>query len=289
MDAPPPPQYCNMISQVSTFNGKELKYQWRLVGEGFILTLCSCLTRLCFHRSSMLRQNGSAVDATVATLICISVVNTQSAGVGGGFLMTLYDRRQRQAAALLARETAPAAATEDMFVANPMESQYGEIPVTCHLLLVTCHLSAAICHPSSGTRNPSPTPINSASPANQIITRFGDSFYSLIINVSYLSQSRQTTRLHLLTPSSPRFTQAGNRRACRGKWPATGPPIRSTADCRGQTCSSPLSNSAGRDTTSTTTRQSSSSSRKRNSKRILHSGKWQASTVDCVVCKWIKH
>ena len=75
----------------------------------------------------MLRRNGTAVDAAVAALVCVSVINAQSAGIGGGFMMTLYDRRQRQASALVARETAPAAATEDMFVADPMEAQYGEM------------------------------------------------------------------------------------------------------------------------------------------------------------------
>ena len=62
----------------------------------------------------------------MAALVCVGVVNTQSAGIGGGFLMTLYDRRRREAAALLARETAPAAATRDMFVDDPSQSQYGE-------------------------------------------------------------------------------------------------------------------------------------------------------------------
>ncbi|XP_043236998.1 scoloptoxin SSD14-like isoform X1 [Amphibalanus amphitrite] len=75
--------------------------------------------------AAILRRNGTAVDAAVAALVCVGVINTQSAGIGGGFIMTLYDRRQREAAALLARETAPAAATRDMFVDDPSQSQYG--------------------------------------------------------------------------------------------------------------------------------------------------------------------
>lgn len=35
---------------------------------------------------------GNAIDATIAALICIGVVNPQSSGLGGGFLMTIYNR-----------------------------------------------------------------------------------------------------------------------------------------------------------------------------------------------------
>ena len=134
----------------------------------------------------MLRRNGTAVDAAVAALICISVVNAQSAGIGGGFLMTLYDRQNQEASALLARETAPANASQDMFVDDPMEAQYGEIygnivtllldlssdthylsyttnyqspvtPYTSHVIhqrpigTHTFHMSAIIRHPSPST------------------------------------------------------------------------------------------------------------------------------------------
>ena len=116
----------------------------------------------------MLRRNGTAVDAAVAALICISVVNAQSAGIGGGFLMTLYDRRHQEASALLARETAPANASQDMFVADPMEAQYGEIygnivtlpsdlsSDTHYLSYTTNYPSLVTPYPSHRTRHPSP-------------------------------------------------------------------------------------------------------------------------------------
>ncbi|XP_066940428.1 scoloptoxin SSD14-like isoform X3 [Macrobrachium rosenbergii] len=63
----------------------------------------------------ILQRNGTAADAAIAGLFCVGVVNTQSMGLGGGFLLTYYDRAERKAHTLIARETAPAAAFEDMY------------------------------------------------------------------------------------------------------------------------------------------------------------------------------
>ncbi|XP_064092975.1 scoloptoxin SSD14-like isoform X3 [Macrobrachium nipponense] len=63
----------------------------------------------------ILERNGTAADAAIAGLFCVGVVNTQSMGLGGGFLLTYYDRAERKAHTLIARETAPAAAFEDMY------------------------------------------------------------------------------------------------------------------------------------------------------------------------------
>lgn len=71
-------------------------------------------------------DGGNAVDAAIATVFCIGAVNPQSAGIGGGFHMTLYDPVTRQARSLDAREVAPIAATEDMFKGNSTISQRGK-------------------------------------------------------------------------------------------------------------------------------------------------------------------
>ncbi|XP_068236155.1 scoloptoxin SSD14-like isoform X2 [Palaemon carinicauda] len=63
----------------------------------------------------ILQRNGSAADAAIAGLFCVGVVNSQSMGLGGGFLMTYYDRSEGKAHTLIARETAPAAAFENMY------------------------------------------------------------------------------------------------------------------------------------------------------------------------------
>ncbi|XP_072142955.1 glutathione hydrolase 1 proenzyme-like [Dermacentor andersoni] len=61
-------------------------------------------------------KNGTTVDAAIATLLCMGVVLPHSMGIGGGFIATVYSRTTKQAKVLIARETAPMEATENMFV-----------------------------------------------------------------------------------------------------------------------------------------------------------------------------
>ncbi|XP_071533056.1 scoloptoxin SSD14-like isoform X2 [Panulirus ornatus] len=79
--------------------------------------------------TEILRKNGSAADAAVAALFCLGVVNTHSAGLGGGFLLTYYERATGKAHSLIARETAPAAAYEDMFSNTGQRSSKGGLAV----------------------------------------------------------------------------------------------------------------------------------------------------------------
>lgn len=58
-----------------------------------------------------LRKGGNAVDAAVATSLCLGVVNPMASGIGGGAFMILR-LSNGTAIAYDMRETAPAAATE---------------------------------------------------------------------------------------------------------------------------------------------------------------------------------
>lgn len=65
--------------------------------------------------AAILRRNGSAADAAIATLFCEGVSCPQSMGLGGGVMLTIYTRRTRRVETLMAREWAPLAASRDMF------------------------------------------------------------------------------------------------------------------------------------------------------------------------------
>lgn len=76
---------------------------------------------------AILKQGGSAADAAIATLFCEGVSCPQSMGLGGGFLLVAYDRKNQKAEFLNARETAPAKSTMDMFVERPEAAVTGII------------------------------------------------------------------------------------------------------------------------------------------------------------------
>ena len=63
-----------------------------------------------------LREGGSAIDAVIAAQMVLNLVEPQSSGIGGGGFLLHYDRQSGEISAYDGRETAPQAATEDMFV-----------------------------------------------------------------------------------------------------------------------------------------------------------------------------
>lgn len=63
----------------------------------------------------ILKKGGSAVDAAIASSLCIGVVNMHSAGIGGGAFMLVYNKANGTAETLDYREEAPKLATQDMF------------------------------------------------------------------------------------------------------------------------------------------------------------------------------
>ncbi|XP_013145262.1 PREDICTED: gamma-glutamyltranspeptidase 1-like isoform X1 [Papilio polytes] len=75
----------------------------------------------------ILTSNGSAVDAAIAAMFCNGLYNQQSMGLGGGFFMTVYIKEEGRAYTVIARETAPAAATADMFHGNYDKAKKGPL------------------------------------------------------------------------------------------------------------------------------------------------------------------
>lgn len=74
---------------------------------------------------AILDKGGSVADAAIAAMFCEGVSLPQSMGIGGGFLLTIYERGTGVVKTLNARETAPSSANQTMFNGNSTLSQRG--------------------------------------------------------------------------------------------------------------------------------------------------------------------
>jgi gamma-glutamyltranspeptidase / glutathione hydrolase len=67
---------------------------------------------------AILAEGGSAVDAAIAVQMVLNLVEPQSSGIGGGAFLIHHDAAAQKTLAYDGRETAPAAATGDLFIRN---------------------------------------------------------------------------------------------------------------------------------------------------------------------------
>jgi gamma-glutamyltranspeptidase/glutathione hydrolase len=66
--------------------------------------------------ADMLAAGGSAADAAIAAQLVLTLVEPQSSGLGGGGFLTFYDHATDKLVVYDGRETAPASATESLFL-----------------------------------------------------------------------------------------------------------------------------------------------------------------------------
>ncbi|CAH1766608.1 13199_t:CDS:10 [Entrophospora sp. SA101] len=76
----------------------------------------------------VLKEGGSAMDATIATQLCIGTINAFSSGIGGGGFLLVRDSNGTLET-LDFREVAPLASYKTMFVKNPELAKFGGLSV----------------------------------------------------------------------------------------------------------------------------------------------------------------
>jgi gamma-glutamyltranspeptidase/glutathione hydrolase len=76
--------------------------------------------------ASILRQGGNAVDAAIATMLALTVVEPQSSGIGGGGFL-VGTNAQGEVVTFDGRETAPAAATPNWFIKDGKQLRYPDV------------------------------------------------------------------------------------------------------------------------------------------------------------------
>jgi len=65
---------------------------------------------------NILKKGGSAIDAAIAVQLVLTLVEPQSSGIGGGAFILHWDKKQKFLTTFDGRETAPKAATSELFL-----------------------------------------------------------------------------------------------------------------------------------------------------------------------------
>ncbi|XP_068649273.1 glutathione hydrolase 3-like [Aristolochia californica] len=106
---------------------EKIKRKDRNVAESEVGVVAADDSRCSSIGVSVLKEGGHAVDAAVATALCLGVVNSMSSGIGGGGFMVLRDGQTGRSQAFNFRETAPSAATLDIYERNPQAKRKGPL------------------------------------------------------------------------------------------------------------------------------------------------------------------
>ncbi|KAI0401493.1 gamma-glutamyltranspeptidase [Xylaria palmicola] len=122
-----------LLLLLTTASGLALPYQpWELAGQAVLTPASSgrhgavaCESKVCSQIGiDLLARGGNAVDAFVGTQLCVGVIGMYHSGLGGGGFALIRDANQEYTV-IDYRESAPAAAFEDMYSGNVKGSVFG--------------------------------------------------------------------------------------------------------------------------------------------------------------------
>lgn len=101
--------------------------QARQFKHGAVAADATCCSKI---GADILKQNGSAVDAWISSVICLGVYHPMSSGLGGGGVALVYNREKEQFTSYDFSGVAPDkvndAKLEERIVAYPRTSMYGK-------------------------------------------------------------------------------------------------------------------------------------------------------------------
>lgn len=162
-----------MLRPVRKLGGEIRRSSGTDVRSNFLCRSETLAVPVVVNSRDILKKNGSAVDASIATLLCVSLLNAHSVGIGGGSNYVIYNASTGpclnvycgkgsgsegghhfdlivcstgKVETINARETAPSNAVEDMFGDNDQLARKG----------ISCSLELLEWHPGSGTPGVAP-------------------------------------------------------------------------------------------------------------------------------------
>ncbi len=126
-----PPAQKSDIAQVETARGKFVRIEPVVAHRGMVVTQERQASLI---GADILARGGNAVDAAVAVGFALAVTLPKAGNLGGGGFMLVHLAKSHENVAIDYRETAPAAATADMFLdaggnADPNKSRYSGLAV----------------------------------------------------------------------------------------------------------------------------------------------------------------
>ena len=94
--------------------GQQARSGEPVVSDGFMVSTANPLASKAAR--DIILAGGNAIDAAIAAQLVLGLVEPQSSGIGGGAFMLYYNATDRSVTSFDGRETAPMAATPDLFM-----------------------------------------------------------------------------------------------------------------------------------------------------------------------------